>query len=523
VVRGGRKADGSDLASLVFVAAVAPVARSGVVQLPSHVCRTQDLHDGALRLVTHACSAVFPGAVPDLTERLAWIWDELVRPLFTEGGGHLAFKAGVASPLTPTSAAPRSKPLVALRPVHTATARAGSYIAGADNLSPMGQAKALETTFIGSSRHYIFCRLYHVLSERLSFAREMAFHADVAKERVQEAKKRKMANGDPRSSPALLAGLAEPGTPPEKPDVDMEAAANLAPGAYGVFLQALRQLMDNKLDANVYEDLLRKELGTPSYILFTLHKVLQQMVKQLQVLLDTEAGENEHLITLFKYERMRACSGSANLLAYEANVRALLDDDECYAIAQSFQGTSGHLVCSLITYQPEAKAEQAEAAVAKEEDEADEAEDEAAVERWSGGVHSFVSRPLPTAVPGTRRARPVFLRSARARVQARSPSASVSVRGLEARFQLRRGFTGRIAFLTGGADVFVRLGRKGLLNKGAAGVHRRAASKPEASRPPANRRRKADTSRASPLLERCEPFVPRPAIRLSADFKATRS
>jgi hypothetical protein len=45
--------------------------------------------------------------------------------------------------------------------------------------------------------------------------------------------------------------------------------------------------------------------GTSSYILFTLHKVLLQMGKQLQVLLDYEGGgEQDQLIALFNYERM---------------------------------------------------------------------------------------------------------------------------------------------------------------------------------------------------------------------------
>jgi len=44
--------------------------------------------------------------------------------------------------------------------------------------------------------------------------------------------------------------------------------------------------------------------GVASYVLFTLHKVLLQMAKQLQAMLDSEGAENDQLLALFKHERM---------------------------------------------------------------------------------------------------------------------------------------------------------------------------------------------------------------------------
>ena len=47
-----------------------------------------------------------------------------------------------------------------------------------------------------------------------------------------------------------------------------------------------------------------RSAGTSSYILFTLHKLVGQLVKQLQAMLDAEGPECEHLLQLFTYERL---------------------------------------------------------------------------------------------------------------------------------------------------------------------------------------------------------------------------
>ena len=55
---------------------------------------------------------------------------------------------------------------------------------------------------------------------------------------------------------------------------------------YRVFLLALRQLVEAKLEASTYEDILRTLLGSNAYILFTLHKILSQVSEgQPQMLL----------------------------------------------------------------------------------------------------------------------------------------------------------------------------------------------------------------------------------------------
>ena len=45
---------------------------------------------------------------------------------------------------------------------------------------------------------------------------------------------------------------------------------------YLAFLSCLRQLIEGKMEASTYEDVLRTLLGSNAYILFTLHKIISQ-------------------------------------------------------------------------------------------------------------------------------------------------------------------------------------------------------------------------------------------------------
>jgi hypothetical protein len=115
----------------------------------------------------------------------------------------------------------------------------------------------------------------------LAYARQMAELADAAK----EAKRRKALAAERCGGGGGGGGLAgaaateqraptpsglEPtsaavvglsGVERLSSEEELEAAARLAPGTYGIFLLALHQTIDGKIDVNVYEDVLRRELG----------------------------------------------------------------------------------------------------------------------------------------------------------------------------------------------------------------------------------------------------------------------
>jgi paired amphipathic helix protein Sin3a len=55
-----------------------------------------------------------------------------------------------------------------------------------------------------------------------------------------------------------------------------------APNLYSRFIQVLYGLLDGSLDNSKFEDECRAIIGTQSYVLFTLDKLIFKLVKQLQ-------------------------------------------------------------------------------------------------------------------------------------------------------------------------------------------------------------------------------------------------
>lgn len=52
---------------------------------------------------------------------------------------------------------------------------------------------------------------------------------------------------------------------------------------YPVFLDMVKNLLDGNMESNQYEDSLREMFGIHAYIAFTLDKVIQNMVRQVNV------------------------------------------------------------------------------------------------------------------------------------------------------------------------------------------------------------------------------------------------
>lgn len=57
-----------------------------------------------------------------------------------------------------------------------------------------------------------------------------------------------------------------------------EEAARL----HAEFRSLLRSVLSGKIDSSTFEDSCRSQLGTPSYVLFTLDKLVTKMVKHMQ-------------------------------------------------------------------------------------------------------------------------------------------------------------------------------------------------------------------------------------------------
>jgi paired amphipathic helix protein Sin3a len=104
-------------------------------------------------------------------------------------------------------------------------------------------------------------------------------------------------------------------------------AWNDAAGAvHTQFLELATALIEGRLDPSAYEDDTRALLGMSSYVLFTLDKLVQKVVKQMQLVLQEE--QSHRLVELWKYEDAR--TAPVHDAVYHANAHVLLQGDACF-------------------------------------------------------------------------------------------------------------------------------------------------------------------------------------------------
>ncbi|ERN01712.1 hypothetical protein AMTRI_Chr10g229680 [Amborella trichopoda] len=99
------------------------------------------------------------------------------------------------------------------------------------------------------------------------------------------------------------------------------------PDLYAKFRSILYSLLDGSADNTKFEDDCRAIIGTQSYVLFTLDKLIFKIVKQLQAIASDEMDNK--LLQLYAYENSRA-PGKFIDLVYHANARVLLYDENMY-------------------------------------------------------------------------------------------------------------------------------------------------------------------------------------------------
>ncbi|RCV16180.1 hypothetical protein SETIT_3G117100v2 [Setaria italica] len=100
-----------------------------------------------------------------------------------------------------------------------------------------------------------------------------------------------------------------------------------SPNQYSKFISALYSLLDGSSDSTKFEDDCRSIIGTQSYVLFTLDKLIFKVVKQLQVIASDEMDNK--LLQLYLYEKSRS-PGRFLDLVYHENARVLLHDESIY-------------------------------------------------------------------------------------------------------------------------------------------------------------------------------------------------
>lgn len=173
------------------------------------------------------------------------------------------------------------------------------------------------TLFMANNNWYIFLRLHAILCERLAKIYERTIA--LAKEEAEMRKTRK-------ESTAVALRLKP------KPQIEVE-------NYYTAFLEIVKNLLDGNMEPNAYEDTLREMFGIHAYIAFTLDKVVQYAVRQLQ-----------HCVTertaiactkLFHKEQKKGATGGPCATAYrrvhleQAYQRAAekaVQDENCFKI-----------------------------------------------------------------------------------------------------------------------------------------------------------------------------------------------
>ncbi|KAJ6845405.1 paired amphipathic helix protein Sin3-like 4 [Iris pallida] len=99
------------------------------------------------------------------------------------------------------------------------------------------------------------------------------------------------------------------------------------PDLYAKFMSALYNLLDGSSDSTKFEDDCRAIIGTQSYVLFTLDKLIYKVVKQLQAVATDEMENKLH--QLYLYEKSRR-PGRFFDIVYHENARVLLHDESIY-------------------------------------------------------------------------------------------------------------------------------------------------------------------------------------------------
>ncbi|XP_074295941.1 paired amphipathic helix protein Sin3-like 4 isoform X3 [Silene latifolia] len=120
-------------------------------------------------------------------------------------------------------------------------------------------------------------------------------------------------------------------------DKKWKSSSDTAPSdLYSRFMNALYSLVDGSSDNTKFEDECRAIVGTQSYLLFTLDKLIYKLVKQLQILASDDVDNK--LLQLYAYERLRKPERFLDIV-YHDNARVIVHDENMYRVECSSSPT----------------------------------------------------------------------------------------------------------------------------------------------------------------------------------------
>lgn len=242
--------------------------------------------------------------------------------------------------------------------------------------------------FYIDDKWYCFLRLHHILCQRLGsiYHRSKVLIAEEEKERKDRKESTAIAlRLKPRSkySTRLLADhcCKQPQQQQQTNIIIVHKIKQLddieVEDYFPVFVDMIKQLLDGNLESNQYEDMLRDMFGIHAYVAFTMDKVVQNIVRQLQHMVGDEVSQQ--CTNLFLEETKNnatggPCATALSRTIFEANylkrAEQLLEDENCYK-ATMYKNESKLTIGLLDTESPEGS------------------DNEGSEEKWSGSTGEF--------------------------------------------------------------------------------------------------------------------------------------
>lgn len=159
-----------------------------------------------------------------------------------------------------------------------------------DDEADAGKTQAKhKTTFYGTQHTYGFLRLYQMLHNRLERAFELC-------EKAKRNRYRRTIN------PAARA-LAH-----ARHTLTSDVSGKEKTGDYQAFLSKLYALIDGSVDNTKYEDCCRSLMGSTSYFLFTMDKLVSLVLKQMQQLSNDDTSQELLKVFAEQHELTKAAS-----------------------------------------------------------------------------------------------------------------------------------------------------------------------------------------------------------------------
>uniref|UniRef100_H3C6M1 Paired amphipathic helix protein Sin3a n=1 Tax=Tetraodon nigroviridis TaxID=99883 RepID=H3C6M1_TETNG len=210
--------------------------------------------------------------------------------------------------------------------------------------------------FFVNNYWYIFFRLHHILCSRL-----LKIYGQAEKQIEEETREREWEREvlgikkEKNENPAIQLKIKEP------MDVDVE-------DYYSVFLEMVRNLLDGNMEPAQYENSLREMFTIHAYTAFTMDKLIQNIVRQLQHLVTDDVCVRA-MDTYLSECSNKATGGPASTQSarataeggYHRKAEQLMSDENCFKLMFSKSQGSVSLAIELLDTEEENSDEPADA------------------------------------------------------------------------------------------------------------------------------------------------------------------